>query len=174
MKKIEVTSYSKEEAAKQAPFKVKGDATTAYCKWLDAYPDHNSNDLKEFTLDYLIKKNSQKEGEGFVITLTAAIKNTRNHPYVLCNIVNKKETRKYTTIFQLIDDKNQIRHEASSRTEIKKAIRDLYDNGFTGDLKCIPVKLVQEGEPVLFTTKYSPSKNTREGKYILFGIEKED
>ena len=54
----------------------------------------------------------------------------------------------------------------------KNAIKELYKSGaFRGDAKLVKTKDVVEGNAVVATAKYTPSKNTKPGSYIAFGIE---
>ena len=41
-----------------------------------------------------------------------------------------------------------------------------------GNLICTYTKQVLDGEPTAFTVDYTPSKSSRVGSYLVFGIER--
>ena len=60
----------------------------------------------------------------------------------------------------------------TNKADAKNAIKELYKSGaFRGDAKLVKTKDVVEGNAVVATAKYTPSKNTKPGSYIAFGIE---
>ena len=68
--------------------------------------------------------------------------------------------------------------ELAKTTENKKKAQELAkklytDGGFRGSIICTYTKEVAEGEPVAFTVDYAPSKSSKEGHYIFFGVEKD-
>jgi hypothetical protein len=60
----------------------------------------------------------------------------------------------------------------TNKTDAKNAIKELYKSGeYKGNAKLVITYDVVEGQAVVATAKYTPSKNTKNGKYIAFGIE---
>ena len=52
------------------------------------------------------------------------------------------------------------------------AIKDLYKTGsYKGNADLVVKMEVTEGQSVLATSYYTPSKSTHSGKYIIFGVE---
>jgi hypothetical protein len=51
-------------------------------------------------------------------------------------------------------------------------LKELYKSGeYRGDADLFVVKDVEKGQPIVATAKYTPSKNTKNGTWIAFGIE---
>lgn len=174
-KRMEVTGATKEEALEKAPFGIMGDATQAYrnarktCKgaWTDA-------EMKQFMLDYLAKKSKNLAGAGFSITVESAVADTRERPYKIEDVKNEKGARKYKTIYQIVDKATGavIVQTDETKAKAKELAKALYtEKGFKGDLICRYTKQVVDGEPIAFTAEYTPSKSSRIGTYIVFGIE---
>lgn len=200
-KRMEVTGATKEEALSYAPFGIQGDATQAYRNarkahigaWTDA-------DMKQFMLDYLTKKSKNLPGVGFYITEESAVVNTRERCYKIEDI-KSEGPRKTGKVYQLIDaatnqvlaeteakmvpqtdkegnvlkdEEGNTRMKVSSETKVaaKEMAKDLIVNkGFRGKGYARLTKQVVEGEDKVFTFEYTPSKNAKAGRYILFGIE---
>lgn len=174
-KRMEVMGASKEEALMNVPFGIQGDATQAYRNarknhkgvWTDA-------DTKQFMLDYLAKKSKNLPGVGFLITLESAVADTRERPYRFEDVKNEKGARKYKTVYQIVDKNTGVVLAKTDETKAKakELAKALYtESGFKGDLICTYTKQVVDGEPVAFTAIYTPSKSTRNGQYLAFGIE---
>lgn len=174
-KRMEVTGATKEEALEKAPFGIMGDATQAYrnarkaCKgaWTDT-------EMKQFMLDYLAKKSKNLAGAGFSITVESAVADTRERPYKIEDVKNEKGARKYKTIYQIVDKATGavIVQTDETKAKAKELAKALYtEKGFKGDLICRYTKQVVDGEPIAFTAEYTPSKSSRIGTYIVFGIE---
>lgn len=175
-KRMEVTGATKEEALANAPFDIMGDATQAYRNarkankgaWTDA-------DTKQFMLDYLAKKSKNCTGVGFSITLESAVADTRERPYSFNDVKNEKGARKYKTVYQLIDKAtgSVIAQTDETKAKAKEIAKALYtEKGFKGDLICTYTKQVLDGEPTAFEVTYTPSKSSRTGVYLVFGIER--
>lgn len=175
-KKVEVVGATKEEALSNAPFKIMGDATQAYKLWEKKQKGIITDDMKKtFMLDYLNKKSKNIEGVGFSITVESAVADTRERPYSFNDVKNEKGTRKYKTIYMLIDKAtgSEIARTDETKAKAKEIAKKLYtDSNYKGNIVCTYTKQVVEGEPIAFTANYTPSKASRPGKYIVFGIEK--
>ena len=173
-KRMEVNGATKEEALAKAPFGIIGDATQAYKIWKKKQVNGVTEaDKKQFMLDYLAKKSKNVEGAGFSITLESAVADTRERPYSIHSKKNESGARKYKTTYQLIDKStgSVIAETNETKAKAKELAKELYtDKGFKGKTKCRYTKQVVDGEPIAFTTEYTPSKNSRVGSYICFGI----
>jgi hypothetical protein len=173
-KKLEVTGATKEEALAKAPFQIIGDATQAFKNWkkkqIDGVTDAK---IKEFALDYIQKKTKSAAGVGFSITVDAAVADTRERPYKINDVKNEKGKRKYSTIYIIKNrDTNEILAKCDeTKAKAKDVVKKLYKDGFKGRVICTYTKEVTEGEPVAFYGDYTPSKSTKSGRYIVFGIE---
>ncbi len=175
-KRMEVTGATKEEALEKAPFSIMGDATQAYKIWKKNQTGGVTDaDKKQFMLDYLAKKSKNVEGVGFSITVESAVADTRERPYNIQDVKNEQGARKYKTTYQLIDKATGAVLAECDKTKAraKEIGKNLYINkGFKGSLICKYSKRVETGEPIAFTMDYAPSKSSRVGTYIVFGIEK--
>ena len=174
-KRMEVNGATKEEALAKAPFDIMGDATQAYKIWRKKQVNGVTDaDKKEFMLEYLAKKSKNCAGVGFSITIESAVADTRERPYKIEDVKNDKGARKYKTIYQIIDKATGavIAQTDETKAKAKEIAKALYtEHGFKGDLICTYTKQVVDGEPIAFTATYTPSKSSRIGTYLVFGIE---
>ena len=173
-KSVEVTGATKQEALNKAPFNtIMRDATSAYKKLLEkgaVTPEM----LKQFMLDYIASNSRNAPGIGFSITLQSAVASKRERPYTIEDVKNEKGKRKFASVYKWIDDETGavVASSTGTKKEAKDALKKLYINGsYTGNATMKIFKDVVEGEPVAAKAKYTPSKGTQEGKYIVFGIE---
>lgn len=174
-KKLEVTGSTKTEALEKAPFGIQYDATQAYKTWKAKQTDAiTDKDVKQFCVDYLAKKTKNMAGVGCSITIEAAIADTRERPYKIVDVKNEKGKRKYVTTYELKDKKTGavLAETDETKAAAKNLGKTLYtENDFKGDIICTYCKQVKEGEPIAFEMYYTPSKQSRVGTYIVFGIE---
>lgn len=175
-KRMEVSGATKEEALAKAPFDIMGDATQAYKAWKKKQTNGVTDESRlQFMLDYLTKRSKNVAGVGFSITLESAVADTRERPYRIEDVKNEKGARKYKTIYQICDKATGVTLATSDETKAKAKdiVRDLYtEKDFKGDIVCTYTKQVVDGEPVAFTATYTPSKASRVGSYLVFGIER--
>lgn len=175
-KRMEVNGATKEEALAKAPFDIMGDATQAYKIWRKKQVNGVTDaDKKEFMLEYLAKKSKNCAGVGFSITIESAVADTRERPYKIEDVKNDKGARKYKTIYQIVDKASGkvLAQTDETKAKAKELAKALYtDKGFKGDLICTYTKQVVDGEPTAFTATYTPSKSSRIGSYLVFGIER--
>lgn len=173
-KKLEVVGATKEEALAKAPFHIMKDATQKFKNWKKAQTQGiTDKDIKQFCMEYLEKNTKNAPGVGCSITIDAAVADTRERPYKIEDVKNEKGKRKYTTIYQIINDATgEIIAEAEgTKAKAKEVLRKLYLEGLKSDVTCTYTKQVTEGEPVAFKGKYTPSKASHPGTYMVFGIE---
>ena len=176
-KKVEVVAASREEAVAQvenAYFHVNGDATQAFKNWKQKQNGGvTDRAVKEFMLDYLAKKGKNCPGAGYMITVDAAIGDTRERPYSIADIPNEGK-RKFRTVYKWIDRETGtvVAQSDKNKADAKNAIKELYKAGlYKGNADLVKSKDVVEGQAVVATAEYTPSKNTKNGTWIAFGIE---
>ncbi len=176
-KKMEVVGASKEEALAKAPFDIMGDATQAYKNWLKKQTNGVTDyDKKQFMIDYLGKKSKNVAGVGFSITVDPAVADTRERPYQISDHKNTQGAREWKTIYQIKDDVTGavIAETDETKAKAKEIAKKLYvEQGYKGNATCYYTKQVVKGEPVAFKIDYTPSKSSRAGTYIVFGITRD-
>jgi hypothetical protein len=171
---VELAGPTKEEAYKQAPFYISGDATQAYKKWEEKQEGVITDAMKkEFYINYLKKKNNIAPGAGFAITVQSAVKDSRQRPYTVHDVKNEKGKRKWKTTYEFIDKETGVKLGSTQETKAKakELVKELYKKGLKHNVICTYTKQVSEGEAVAFTADYTPSKSTCVGKYIAFGVK---
>lgn len=176
-KKLEVVAESKEAAIAQVEeslFHINGDATQAFKNWKSKQNGGvTERAVKEFMLDYLNKKGKNCPGAGYMITVDAAIGDTRERPYRVEDIPSEGK-RKFKTVYKWIDDETGtvVAQSDKNKADAKNEIKELYKAGlYKGNAKLVKSKDVIEGQSVVATAEYTPSKNTKNGTWIAFGIE---
>ena len=176
-KKVEVVAASREEAVAQVEnqyFHVNGDATQAFKNWKSKQTGGvTDRAIKEFMLDYLAKKGKNCPGAGYMITVDAAVGDTRERPYRIENVLNEGK-RKWKTTYVAVDTETgaTIGKWDTNKANALNAIKEMYKTGeFKGNFELQKVKEVIEGQPVVAKGFYTPSKNTKNGTWIAFGIE---
>lgn len=173
-KSVEVVGATKEEALAKAPFTtVMKDATQAYKNWKAKQNTVTEASKKQFMVDYTAKNSKNAPGVGFSITVEAAVADTRERPYTIEDVKNEKGKRKYKTIYKWIDDAEGtvVCTVDTTKKDAKDAIKKLYAAGeYKGNATLFMTKDVVEGEPIAAHAKYTPSKSSHNGTYLVFGI----
>lgn len=156
---------------------------------------------KQFFLDYLKKKTKNVEGSGYIIVEESAIVDKRERPYKKINVKNENGKREWVTNFDIVgkasnkvyatvtlDDAKKFakvtvkndgeNNEAEKEIRVKKADADkvakkLFADGVIKEDVIILYKKVTRNpeQAIAAVYEYTPSKNTRPGKYIAFGIK---
>jgi len=173
-KKLEVTGATKEEALAKAPFQIIGDATQAFKNWKKKQTDGITDAMiKAFCLEYIEKKSKSAAGIGYSITVEAAVADTRERPYKINDVKNEKGKRKYVTTYELVDDTTGevVAMTQETKAVAKEQAKELYKKGFKHNITCKYTKQVLDGEPIAFTAEYTPSKSSKVGTYLVFGVE---
>lgn len=175
-KKTEVVAASKDEAIAWVNANLvnyNGDATQAYKNWRDKQGGAvTERETKEFMLNYLEKKTKCAPG-GYLICVDPAIVDTRERPYKIENVKGEGK-RKWKTTYVGIDNETNapIGKWDTNKADALNAIKELYKSGeYKGSGHLDKVKEVIEGEATVATFEYTPSKNTKNGVWIAFGIE---
>lgn len=174
-KRMEVVGRTKEEALEGAPFFIQGDATQAFKRWKDKLPAGTpitSAMEKEFMLEYLKKKSKNAPGTGFSITLESAVADTRQRPYQFENVKNEGKRKYATTYVSMTNSGEVVAKCQTTKKDAQNQVKELLKEGkLREDGKCVVKKEVIEGETLAFTWKYTPSKNSHNGRYLVFGVE---
>lgn len=176
IKKLEVTGVTKEEALSKAPFFIQCDATQAFRNWKKAQTGAITDaDVKQFMAEYLNKKTKNAPGVGCSITLESAVADTRNRPYQFEDFKGEG-ARKYKTVYTWIDCKTKevVCEVDTTKADAKAALKKRYTdekNPYRGDADLVMRKKCVEGQEIVSHAKYTPSKSSRVGTYMVFGIE---
>ena len=171
-KRLEVSAFTKQEAVEKVAenFQIIKDATQA---WKNAGKPITEQALKAFCADYLTKHTKFATGIGCSITMEAGTPDSRERPYTVKDIKNEKGKRKYKTGYQLMDQATGkvLGVCFETKAKAKEVAKDLYKNGYKGNIFAKYIKEVTEGEVGAFEVAYTPSKSSKLGKYFCFGVE---
>lgn len=197
-KKVDIVAESFEAAKAQAPFGIQGNATQAYKNWLSKQTGVVTDSMKkEFMIDYLNKKTKNVEGSGFIIVVEAAVTDKRERPYKKINIKNEDGKRDWDTTFDIVGASGKVYATVTSKdakkfakevaknedvtekeirvkkSDAEKVVKDLYVNkGLTENVDVLYNKTPRkESQRIAMRFEYTPSKGTKPGQYIAFGIE---
>lgn len=171
MRTIQINAFTKKEAIEQSPFHIQKDATQAWKN--NGSPIIGSPEFKKWTTEYLAANTKNAPGSGCMVTYVPGVADSRDKPYKFNDVTNKEGKRKYKTTFLLVDKatKEIVAKSQGTKADAKNVARDLYKKGYKGNLECKYTKEVIEGEPLAFEVAYTPSVSTKEGAYIVFGID---
>lgn len=176
--KIEVVAESKEAAIAQVEenlFHVNGDATQAFKNWKQKQNGGVTERMvKEFMLEYLEKKGKSCPGAGYMITVESSVADTRERPYKIEDVKNEEGKRVWKKQYKWIDKETGkcVASVDTNKADAKNALKELYKSGeYRGDAELWVTKDVKEGQPIVATAKYTPSKNTKNGTWLAFGIK---
>ena len=173
MKKFEVMAYSLEEAKEKAQDMGIIVTTNVTQSWRNAKCPINDKDFKMFAIDMLEKKRlSKAEGVGLIVVVNAGSKDTRKRPYTFVNNVveGKRVTKKVVEL--RLKATNELVGEAENKGKAEKLAKELMLE-YKQDIVAEIVYRVQDGKDVAFELKYTPSASAEQGRYIVFGNERE-
>ena len=174
--KVEIVAESREAAIAQMEenyFKYLGEATQKYRNWEQSRNGAvTEKDKKEFMLNYLNDKCKCAAGCGYLITVNPAIKDSRQRPYTVENVKGegKRKTSKYYKWFDKATG-TLLGKIDTNKADAANWIKEHYKNGYKGEAYCEIQYDVTEGNPIVMKASYSPSKNTKNGTYIIFGVK---
>lgn len=183
-KRMEVTGITKEEALAKAPFNTTlpgADCTAALRNYKKAHAGKafTDADMKEFMLEQLAKKTRNTPGNGCYIVVESAVVDTRERPYTRENVKNEG-SRSWKNVFKAINAKTGEVIAKIADTETKRVTKadadamakKLYtEENCRVDINIEKSKEVKNGNKIVARYKYTPSKGSREGVYLVFGIE---
>ena len=132
------------------------------------------NPLGEDVQVQALKYTKNLPGVGCSITIDAAVADTRERPYKIEDVKNEEGKRKFKTMYKWIDRETGtvVAQSDRNKADAKNAIKELYKTGaYRGNADLVKSKDVVEGQAVVATAEYTPSKNTKNGTWIAFGIE---
>lgn len=165
MKKIEIEAFSVKEAqekAKAMGINIVRNITTTFA-------NSPVKDFDEFA-NWFIDKNklSDKTGFAFMIVDEQGSADSRLRPYKFENnfVPGKLSAKRVFEIYKDGDD--TILATADSKHDAAEKAKELIKKHKT-DLVCKIVYRVQGNHEKAFDLKYTPSKNTKIGKYTIFG-----
>lgn len=174
-KVVEVNAYSKEEAKKiakeQHGIEILKEATQA---WTKANKPISEKTLREFCGNHLQGVTKFVSGIGCLITVESGVADTRERPYTVHPIKNEQGKRKFKKAYQAIDKATGeiLFTSFGTKKEAEDMGKDLYiSKNYRGDIFCKVIHEVIEGEVGAFEMTYTPSKNTKLGTYIVFGVQ---
>lgn len=173
MKKFEIMAYSLEEAKEKAQDMGIIVTTNVTQSWRNAKCPINDKDFKMFAIDMLEKKRlSKAEGVGLIVVVNAGSKDTRKRPYTFVNNVveGKRVTKKVVEL--RLKATNELVGEAENKGKAEKLAKELMLE-YKQDIVAEIVYRVQDGKDVAFELKYTPSASAEQGRYIVFGNERE-
>lgn len=187
-KKVEIAGVNKNVAIADANlgFDIAGDATQAYKNWMAKQSGAvTEKDITLFMQEYLQKKVKMAAGVGYSITIESAVADTRERPWTITDHKNEKGKRKYTTVYKLVDKKTNetLAVNAETKASAKQTAKEIIakhaealtegmPTNFSGKGICYYEKVVTEGEPVAFEFEYTPSKSQKNGRWLVFGVER--
>lgn len=173
MKKFEIMAYSLEEAKAKAQDMGIIVTTNVTQSWKNAKCPTNDKDFKMFAVEMLEKKRlSKAEGVGLIVVVNPGSKDTRKRPYSFVNNVveGKRVTKKVVEL--RLKATGELIGEAANKGEAEKLAKDLMAE-YRQDIVAEIVYRVQNGKDIAFELKYAPSVSAEEGKYIVFGNERD-
>lgn len=173
-KLVEVKAFNRTEALNSVMesdgLQIIKDATQA---WKNAGKPITTKALNDFCAEYLQKNTKMASGIGCSITIEAGSNDTRMKPFTIINTKNEKGPRKYKVCYQGINKATgKIEFECSgTKAKAQEMAKNLYmKEGFKGDIIVKYTKNVVDGEDEAFEVHYTPSKNTKLGSYLCFGV----
>lgn len=132
----------------------------------------SSAEFREWQIDYVHSSTKDTPGMACAIVLSSPVESTRKRPYEIEKVSNKGGKRKQKTLVAIVNKRTGEEvyrskdHITISAAE--KKLKELYKNGTLKDNAEIRL-VVSITDPVVRTATYVPSKNTANGKMILFG-----
>lgn len=173
----QVNAFSREqvEAVAKPFFTIYKDATQEWKK--QGQPVVGTPEFKEFAKGYCKSKLKNAENLGAIVTIKKGQPSTRENPFKIENVKNEQGPRKYETVYEgfEVGTDRKLFTVAGKKEDARKEIAKLYETdekgncSFTGDVEVFYKRVVKEGEPLAMKASYTPSKNTNEGIYVIFG-----
>lgn len=179
---------------------VKGaNATQAWIKYGQPFP--GTKDFKIFASQQLAEKTRMQPGYGLYIVLESPVLDTRKKPYTIIN--NKTQTtREWTFVYLIREDEleltnlptnelDQYGDEIEDASEIDVSIVKMGNIVGQCESKSKAIQLMKELtsknhkdysalavkvpniNPIAAYSIYTPGANTKEGKFVAFGIDAE-
>jgi hypothetical protein len=173
MKRFEINAFSLEEAKAKAAEMGLTVVRNVTQSWKNAGSPITDKSFKEFAVDALAKNHlSNAEGVGLVVVAASGSADSRQRPYKYTNNVveGKKNVQRVYEVRR--KDTGAVVASKTTKSDAEKAAKALMADLRT-DLECVIVYHVTEGKDLAFTLEYTPSTNTKEGTYVVFGNERQ-
>lgn len=173
MKRFEINAFSLEEAKAKAAEMGLTVVRNVTMSWKNAGSPITDKSFKEFAVDSLAKNHlANAEGVGLIVVIASGSADTRERPYKYTNNVveGKKNVERVYEVRR--KDSGSVVATAATKSDAEKAAKKLMAD-VKADLECVIVYHVTEGKDLAFTLEYTPSTNTKEGTYIVFGNERQ-
>lgn len=170
----EVTAPTKAEAMNKLPFTVTKDATVSFNNWKKTLEEEPTDLMKKnWMIEYLTEHSKCTPGVGFIITLDPAVVDTRERPYSVIDVKNTQGKRTFSRVIQLVDSDTDkiLALVEGTKGEALKVAKQMYKDGFKGNIDASVTYHVTGGEKLSFKLKYTPSKGTHDGTWLAFGIK---
>ena len=173
MKRFEINAYSLEEAktiAAEMGLTVVRNVTQS---WKNAGSPVTDKSFREFAVDSLAKNHlASAEGVGLLVVVTPGSADTRERPYKYVNNVTEGK-KNIERVYEIRTKRDgTVVGTASKKADAEKLAKSLMSDLKT-DLECVIVYHVTEGKDLAFTLQYTPSTNTKQGSYVVFGNERQ-
>lgn len=170
MKKFVIKAFSQDEAKQKALELGLNVVRNVTSSWKKAEsPSINSDEFKTFANEMFDKnKLSATTGVGLMVIETPGVQDNRARPYEFVNNVAKGSIEK-KRIFEIrlaADDK--LIYEAETKGDAIKKAKELMSD-YRQDIVTKVVYRVLGEKGTAFKLKYTPSVNTTEGTYVVFG-----
>ena len=114
----------------------------------------------------------EHEGAGAIITIEEGREDLRTYPYKLQNIKRKGRCKTHRVIQLFLKSNNQLLAECKKKMEAIEVGKGLMMD-YREDIYARTVYKSAEDD-YDFIVKYVPSKKSKIGKYIVFGVDYED
>lgn len=170
MKKFVIKAFSQDEAKQKALELGLNVVRNVTSSWKKAEsPSINSDEFKTFANEMFDKnKLSATTGVGLMVIETPGVQDNRARPYEFVNNVAKGSIEK-KRIFEIrlaADDK--LISEAETKGDAIRKAKELMSD-YRQDIVTKVVYRVLGEKGTAFKLKYTPSVNTTEGTYVVFG-----
>ena len=152
MRKIEIVAYSLEEAKEKAAEMGITVVRNVTQSWKNANSPMSDAEFKVFAVEAMEKQRlTDASGVGLIVAVNPGSKDTKKRPYEFVN--------------------NVVDGEASKKDDAARLAKELMVK-YRKDMVATIVYRVTEGKDVAFELNYSPSADAKEGKYVVFGNDK--
>jgi len=165
MKIFEIKAFSLEEAKEKA-IKL---GITVIKNVTISFNNEKPVNFEEFANNILAKKKlDSATGVGCIVVKEAGSADTRERPYeFINNVVQGKLTKK--RVFEVLKKSDEtIVAQCDSKAKAIRTAKNMM-KALKTDLVCKQVYRVVGNKELAFELKYTPSANTKEGTYIVFG-----
>lgn len=169
--KYEIKAFSLDEAKEKAANMGLTIVRNVTPSWKKANcPVFGTNSFKSFIVDTLdAKKLTNATGVGLIVAVENGTADTRQRPWTLTNniVEGRRTSKKYFEVRVQGTDELIGRFEKkgdamrAAKTAMAEYKRTLYCD--------IVYRIVEPEMATAFTLEYTPSTNTKEGTYIIFG-----